>query len=66
MDISKVLVQLRKELEHLDAAILSLERLQERGVRRGRPPKAQSELSRPRPASRPAGRQSIRRGQTPE
>ena len=54
MDISKVLDQLRKELEHLDAAIVSLERLQEKGVRRGRPPKSPSELSRPRPA-RPSG-----------
>ena len=31
MDLSKVLEQLRKELAHLDAAILSLERLQAKG-----------------------------------
>ena len=43
MDLSKVLAQLRAELENLDAAILSLERLQHDGKRRGRPPKAISE-----------------------
>ena len=40
MDLDKVLAQLREELENLDAAILSLERLQQPGPRRGRPPKA--------------------------
>ena len=45
MDLDKVLAQLREELENLDAAILSLERLQQPGPRRGRPPKA---LVRPR------------------
>ncbi|HJT89249.1 MAG TPA: hypothetical protein VJ732_15385 [Bryobacteraceae bacterium] len=38
MDLSKVLAQLRQELADLDSAILSLERLQEGGRRRGRPP----------------------------
>lgn len=38
MDLEKVLAQLRAELENIDTAILSLERLQRRGVRRGRPP----------------------------
>ena len=52
MDIAKVLEELRRELEHLDAAILSLERLQEKSVKRGRPPKLLSQLRRPgRPAS---------------
>lgn len=37
MDLSKVLEQLRRELAHLDAAILSLERLQAKVGRRGRP-----------------------------
>ena len=47
MDLSKVLGQLREELENLDAAILSLERLQQEGPRRrGRPRKALSNLSR--------------------
>lgn len=45
MDLSKVLTQLREELENLDAAILSLERLQQEGRRRDRPPKAPSHLS---------------------
>ena len=40
MDLSKVLAQLREELANIDAAILSLERLQTEGRRRGRPPKA--------------------------
>jgi hypothetical protein len=38
MDIEKVLVQLREELENIDTAILSLERLHRTGTRRGRPP----------------------------
>jgi hypothetical protein len=47
MDLNKVLAQLRQELENLDTAILSLERLQHEGHRRrGRPPKALSNLSR--------------------
>ena len=45
MDLSKVLAQLRQELQNLDAAILSLERLQQEGSRRGRPPKALSEVT---------------------
>lgn len=40
MDLTTVLEQLRRELLHLDAAILSLERLQSKTKRRGRPPKA--------------------------
>jgi hypothetical protein len=39
MDLVKVLAQLRAELENLDAAIVSLERLQTEGPRRGRPPR---------------------------
>jgi hypothetical protein len=39
MDLDKVLAQLRAELENLNAAIVSLERLQTEGPRRGRPPK---------------------------
>ncbi len=38
MDLDRVVAQLRSELESLDAAILSLERLQRREGRRGRPP----------------------------
>lgn len=61
MDVSKVLEQLRKELEHLDAAIMSLERLQQKGLRRGRPPKSPSEAARPRPMS---NRREVGRGGT--
>ena len=46
MDIAKVLVELRRELADLDAAILTLERLQVKSVRRGRPPKVLTELRR--------------------
>ena len=45
MDLNKVLAQLRMELENLDAAILSLERLQQEGPRRGRPPKTLSAVT---------------------
>jgi hypothetical protein len=48
MDLAKVVAQLREELANLDAAILSLERLQHEsgggGRRRGRPPKAPSDI----------------------
>lgn len=44
MDLSKVLAQLRQELSHIDAAIVSLERLQAKETRRGRPPKALIEI----------------------
>jgi hypothetical protein len=38
MDLAKVIRQLHEELDNLDAAILSLEKLQETSRRRGRPP----------------------------
>jgi hypothetical protein len=38
MDLAKVLAQLRAELQHLNAAIASLERIEEGNRRRGRPP----------------------------
>jgi hypothetical protein len=60
MDLSKVLEQLRRELAHLDAAILSLERLQAKVTRRGRPPTMLSELRKARRAPRPIGRQQAR------
>jgi len=47
MDLNTVLEQLRRELLHLDAAILSLERLQSKTTRRGRPPKALAMLRKP-------------------
>jgi hypothetical protein len=52
MDLYKVLAQLREELENLDAAILSLERLQQEGRPRGRPPKALSHISKATGAAR--------------
>ena len=48
MDLRKVLAELRQELERLDAAILSMERLQVEGRRRGRPPKLLAGLRRPK------------------
>ena len=63
MDLSKVLDQLRRELAHVDAAILSLERLQTKAMQRGRPPRALLELRRVQSALRPPGRQT-RRGPT--
>jgi hypothetical protein len=44
MDLTKVLAQLRLELDHIDAAIVSLERLQTAGVKRGRPPRTLADL----------------------
>ena len=44
MDLTTVLAQLKQELAHLDAAILSLERLQNKTARRGRPPKALADM----------------------
>lgn len=38
MDLAKVLAQLHMELKNLDAAIASLERIQQGARRRGRPP----------------------------
>lgn len=45
MDLHKVLAELREELANLDAAINSLERLQQDSHRRGRP-KTVSQISR--------------------
>jgi hypothetical protein len=52
MDLYKVLSQLYEELDRLNAAILSLERLQQEGRRRGRPPKVVSELTKASQAGR--------------
>jgi hypothetical protein len=61
MDLSKVLEQLRRELLHLDAAILSLERLQAKAARRGRPPKLLQELRKTH-TTPGTGRRPVRRG----
>ena len=47
MDLQKVLAQLRGELENLDAAIESLERLQLTERRRGRPPSWLAAIKKP-------------------
>ena len=60
MDISKVLEQLRKELLHLDAAIVSLERLQAKETRRGRPAKVEENSRK----AEPIGRGQARRPRT--
>jgi hypothetical protein len=52
MDLSKVLEQLRRELAHLDAAILSLERLQAKVERRGRPRRLPTDLLKVQPKPR--------------
>lgn len=63
MDLRKVLAELRQELQRLDAAILSLERLKKEGRRRGRPPKLLADLKRPKQQSEPpTGTPTRRRG----
>ena len=62
MDLSKVLDQLRRELVHLDAAIASLERLQAKVGRRGRPPRLLAELRKPHAEPKPVARRVARRG----
>jgi hypothetical protein len=66
MDLTKVLAQLRQELDHIDAAILSLERLQAKEARRGRPPRALVEIKRARSNARrgPAASRQAQRGRT--
>ena len=66
MDLSKVLEQLRRELVHLDAAILSLERLQAKAGRRGQPRRAPVEILKTQPKSQPTGRRQARKGRVKE
>lgn len=61
MDLSKVLAELRQELQRLDAAILSLERLKTEGRRRGRPPKLLVELKQSEQGHGPARPAVVRR-----
>ena len=58
MDFTAILAQLRQELENLDAAILSLERLQANSVRRGRPPKVLAEIRQSRSTAQNRDRQT--------
>ena len=47
MDVAKMLAELREEREHIEEAILTLERLARgRGKRRGRPPAWMAEIKR--------------------
>jgi hypothetical protein len=66
MDLSKVLDQLRRELDHLNAAILSLERLQTKVPRRGRPPRALAEIRKAHPAAKVSGHRQAFRSPTIE
>jgi hypothetical protein len=52
MDLPKVLHELHEELKNLDAAIASLERLQEAAKHRGRPPNWLAEVNPPARAKR--------------
>jgi hypothetical protein len=64
MDLTKVLAHLHAELDKLDAAIASLQRLQQGDQRRGRPAlslqksgkkTAERRAAKPKPSSRHAG-----------
>ena len=57
-----MLQQLHEELKNLDAAILSLEKLQESDKRRGRPPEWLADVD-PQKAAKPRRKPS---GKTPE
>jgi hypothetical protein len=46
IDLTRVLEELRRELQYLDSAILNLERIQSKSRRRGRPAKWVSALER--------------------
>ena len=61
MELSKVLEQLRRELVHLDAAIVSLERLQAKVGRRGRPPRVLAERRKPHAGPKNPARREARR-----
>jgi hypothetical protein len=66
MDLSKVLEQLRRELVHLDAAILSLERLQAKVGQSGYPRRMSAELLKAQPKPQATGRRQGRQGRVIE
>ena len=66
MDLSKVLEQLRRELVHLDAAILSLERLQAKVGQSGYPRRVSAELLKAQPKPQATGRRQARQGRVIE
>jgi hypothetical protein len=56
MDVNKMLVDLRREREQIEEAIVTLERLAlGRGRRRGRPPAWMSQIEAPKRRGRPPG-----------
>jgi len=56
MDVNKMLADLRQEREHIEQAILTLERLAlGQGRRRGRPPAWMSKIEQPKRRGRPPG-----------
>jgi hypothetical protein len=66
MDVSNVLEHLRRELVHLDAAIVSLERLRAKVGRRRSPPRVLAKLRRTQRAPKSAARRPARRGSPTE
>jgi len=64
MDVAKMLTELRQEREHIEEAILTLERLaQGRGRRRGRPPAWMTEIKR---RGRPPGSKNKPKAEGPK
>ncbi len=56
MDVNKMLADLRQEREHIEQAILTLERLaMGQGRHRGRPPAWMSKIVQPKRRGRPPG-----------
>jgi len=63
MDLSKVLQQLHEELDNLNAAIATLERLQAGQKRRGRPPVIPEDIEKvAAPSNRPSKAKTPRQG----
>ncbi len=60
MDLAKVLAQLNQELENLNAAIASLERIEQSKRGRGRPPGHRTTDSNKKPTP-PSGRKNRKR-----
>ena len=67
MDILKMLADLRQEREHVDEAIVVLERLaREHGKRRGRPPAWMTAASQIKKRGRPPGSKNKPKAPSPE
>jgi hypothetical protein len=65
MDLEKVLQQLHEELDNLNAAISSLERLQETGKLRGKETEWLEDISTPGPAPRRRKSKAKPQGEAP-